>query len=308
MSLGFGPIGSSPLGGGGPLLIIEGEDPTVTSVTISPSNPTVAGGGNQTFTALVEGTGSFSQSVTWSATAGSINSGGVFTAPAATNNVQTITITATSNTDNTKSGTTVATVAAIPVTVSSVTVSPSSITMSGGGTQTFTALVVGTGGFSQAVTWSSNFGSINSSGLFTAPAATTSIRTITITATSVTNGSRTGTATVTIPALPFTVSSVVVSPPDITMNGDSTQNFTAFVYGTGNFSQSVTWSSNAGSIDSNGLFTAPAATENTQQVIVTATSVTDNTRSDTSVVTVSSNVDPEPPGEGVRFFFRNMFR
>lgn len=83
---------------------------TVTGVTVSPSTATVSGGETQTFTATVAGTGSPSQSVTWSTSAGSITAGGVLTAPAATGSVQTVTVTATSVQDGAYSGTSTVTV------------------------------------------------------------------------------------------------------------------------------------------------------------------------------------------------------
>lgn len=86
--------------------------PTVTSVTVSPNASTLNGSTTQQFTATVNGTDSPSQSVTWSANAGSITTGGLFTAPAATSSEQTITVTATSDQDDTKSGTATVTVLA----------------------------------------------------------------------------------------------------------------------------------------------------------------------------------------------------
>jgi hypothetical protein len=88
------------------------------------------------------------------------------------------------------------------VTVTSVVVSPSSVTLAGLATQQFTATVNGTNGVEQTVTWSATAGSIDASGLFTAPAASGGVQTITITATSTVDNTKTGTATVTIPALP----------------------------------------------------------------------------------------------------------
>jgi hypothetical protein len=171
---------------------------TVTGVTVSPAAPTVSGNATQQFTATVAGTGSPSQTVNWAASAGSINSAGLFTAPAATASAQTITITATSAQDNTKSGTATVTVPAS--TVTGVTVSPATATVTGGATQTFTATVAGTDSPSQAVTWTTSAGSINSSGVLTALATTSSTQTVTVTATSVQNNTKSGTATVTVPA------------------------------------------------------------------------------------------------------------
>jgi hypothetical protein len=85
---------------------------TVTGVTVSPSTATVAGFATQQFSASVAGTNSPSQSVTWSTSAGSINSSGLFTAPAGTASTQTVTVTATSAQDGTKSGTATVTISA----------------------------------------------------------------------------------------------------------------------------------------------------------------------------------------------------
>jgi hypothetical protein len=85
---------------------------TVSGVTVSPGTANVAGSGTQAFTASVAGTGSPSQAVNWSTSAGSINSAGVLTAPAATSGTQTVTVTATSAQDGSKSGTATVTVAA----------------------------------------------------------------------------------------------------------------------------------------------------------------------------------------------------
>lgn len=177
---------------------------TVTGVSVTPSTANVSGGTTQQFVASVAGQNSPSQSVTWTASAGSINSVGLFTAPAATSSVQTITITATSTQDATKSGTATATVAAAnaPVqTVDSVTVSPSASTLAGSGTQQFTATVSGSNAPSQSVSWTCSAGTISTSGMFTAPAATSSTQTITVTATSTQDNTKSGTATVTVNAL-----------------------------------------------------------------------------------------------------------
>ncbi len=87
----------------------------------------------------------------------------------------------------------------------SVTVSPATVGVGAGGTQQFTATVVGS--TNTAVTWSlsptTGAGSINTtSGLYTAPATVTTPQTVTITATSQANTSVKGTATLTLKATP----------------------------------------------------------------------------------------------------------
>lgn len=102
------------VGGGG--VVAPGGTPVtpiVTGVDISPSVVTLAGGATQQFVAAVQGLNSPSQAVTYATTAGSISSSGLFTAPAATSSQQTITITATSVADPSKSATATALVAAV---------------------------------------------------------------------------------------------------------------------------------------------------------------------------------------------------
>ena len=79
------------------------------SVSVSPSTASVASGGNQQFTATVAN--SSNQSVTWSATGGTISTAGLFTAPIVTTD-QTVTVKATSVADTSKSASATATVKA----------------------------------------------------------------------------------------------------------------------------------------------------------------------------------------------------
>jgi hypothetical protein len=68
--------------------------PSALTVAVTPSTKVLLSGGTQTFAATVSGAPS--QAVTWSASGGSIGSGGAFTAPTLTLGTQTITVTATS--------------------------------------------------------------------------------------------------------------------------------------------------------------------------------------------------------------------
>jgi hypothetical protein len=88
---------------------------SITAVSVSCSPSTVTSGGTSQCSATVSGTGSFSTAVNWSASAGTITSAGVFTAPTVTTSTV-VTITATSTQDSSKSGT------------ASVTVNPSTST------------------------------------------------------------------------------------------------------------------------------------------------------------------------------------
>lgn len=84
-----------------------------------------------------------------------------------------------------------------PATVTSVRVTCSPATVRSGGTSTCTATVDGSGNYNRAVTWTASAGSIAASGAFTAPLVS-SITPVTVTATSTQDGSRSGSATVTV--------------------------------------------------------------------------------------------------------------
>jgi len=76
---------------------------------------------------------------------------------------------------------------------------------------------------------------------------------------------------------------VSVSPASVTLLSNQKQQFTATVSGTSN--TGVTWSATAGSVDANGLYTAPVVTAQTNAV-VTATSNADSSKSAGAAVTV----------------------
>lgn len=183
---------------------------TVTSVVVSPSTAT----GSTQFSAQVNGANSPSQAVTWSKVGGgTLSTSGNFVAPAATNVVQTITITATSDLNPSKSGTATVTIAAAVVAppapvVTGVAVSPQLVALSGGASQQFSVVVSGTNAPSQAGSWTASAGQVSGSGLFSAPAATTSAQEITVTFTSAQDPSWSGHATVVVAA-------VVVTPPPV---------------------------------------------------------------------------------------------
>ena len=197
--------------------------PTVTSVTVLPSIITVPQGSTQQFTATVAGTNNPTQTVTWAVTGGaagtSISPAGLLTIgpnqPAGT-----LTVTATSTADPSRSGTSTVTVpapaAAATPTVTNVAVTPGIVTIPQGTTQQFNAQVTGTNNPPQTVTWTVTGGaagtSISPAGLLTVgpnqPAATLTVR-----ATSTADTSRSGTATVTVPAPPAAAAPPAVTAP-----------------------------------------------------------------------------------------------
>ena len=102
------------------------------------------------------------------------------------------------------------------------------------------------------MTWQASAGTISAIGLYTPPATVTTPLTVTITATSVADTGKTGTATLTVnPASAFTV-----TPATVTLSGGASQTFTTTP------AVAVNWSvsSGTGSITAAGVYTAPAVT------------------------------------------------
>src|SRR4029450_4870966 len=174
---------------------------------VSPATAFLYGGQTQQFTATVANAAN--TAVTWTASIGSISAAGLYTAPASISAQQSVTITATSQADNSAIGTATVTLSP-PISVS---VTPATVTLYGGQSQQFTATVANAA--NTAVTWTASLGSISPTGLYTAPTGISLLKPATITATSQADNSTTGTATVTL-SPPISVS---VTPATVTLYG-----------------------------------------------------------------------------------------
>ncbi|MBZ5615669.1 MAG: Ig-like domain-containing protein [Acidobacteriia bacterium] len=257
---------------------------TIPAVTVAvlPHVSTVILGASQQFTATV--TNATNTAVDWSLSgAGSLSNTGLYAAPASLTTPATVTVRAVSQADPDKTMSITFTIPAVAVSVS-----PANPTVILGATQQFSAVVANA--MNTAVTWTmTGPGSVSNAGLYAAPASLTTPATATITATSVADPSKSGSATVSIPAV-----AVSVTPPTATLFGGATQQFTAAVTNATN--QAVTWSvMGPGSTNSSGLYSAPAVIASQGTVTVKATSVADPTKSGTATVTlipISVTVSP----------------
>ena len=158
-----------------------GNPPPPSSVTVMPSSAMINKGGEQAFSATVNG--ATDQNVFWEieeavpktgdSTHGFISNAGVYVAPVAVPSIPTVTIKAIALADATKSGTAGVTLQAGPAV--SVAISPGSGQVATFGSIQFTASV--SGNANQAVTWKVNgvtgggpiTGAISTNGLFLAP-------------------------------------------------------------------------------------------------------------------------------------------
>ncbi len=228
-------------------------------------------------------------------TVGTISAAGLYTAPSAVPNPASVTVTAISVADTTKSASATVTISA-PQAIT-VTISPKTANVVAGLSQQFTATVTNT--TNTAVTWQVNnmtggnatVGTISASGLYTAP-ATVPAGAVTVKAISAADTTKSDTAAVTV-VLPV---SVTLSPKTPSVQAGFTQQFTATV--ANNSNMGVTWQVNGiaggnttvGTISTSGLYTAPAAVPGTNPVTVKAVSIADTTKFDTATVTITPPV------------------
>jgi hypothetical protein len=307
---------ADPTQSGAALLTITAA-PAPVSVSVAPGTASLQTGGSQAFTATVANT--TNTAVTWqvngtvggNSTVGTISSAGAYTAPAAVPSPATVTVTAVSVADPTKSGAAQVTLSAAPPPPPpvSVSVAPATASLQTGGSQAFTTTVANT--TNTAVTWqvngvvggNSTVGTISSSGAYTAPAAVPSPATVSVTAVSVADPTKSGAAQVTLSAAPPPPPPVVVSvaPGTASLQTGASQEFTAAVTNTTN--AAVTWQVNGttggdatvGVISTSGVYSAPSLVPSPATVTVTAVSAADPARFGSAQVKIMPPSNAAPP-------------
>lgn len=257
-------------------------------LTVSPSTATVVQGGSLQLS--YSSTISIGQAkVAWDLwpQVGSVSSTGLYTAPAsvsASTSVRVV-VYVIPVTKTTAPLIVAANLTVVPVSVS---VTPSTSSLGPNQTQAFTATVTNT--TNTAVTWSTSpaVGTVSASGLYTAPASIASAQSVTVTAKSVADGTKTAVATVSL--VPPVI--VKLNQTSVALTQGKTTQFTASVANATN--TSVTWSLSpaVGTISSSGLYTAPSVISVQQTVTVTATSVASPAVLASATITLSPPVQP----------------
>lgn len=259
--------------------------PTVSSVTVAPASATLDPNDTQQLTATVTvNPATADQTVTWTSSntsVATVSTSGLVTAVAQGS----ATITATSNLDNTKSGTCAVTVnaPAAPEPVTSIDLNKSTSTLGIGSSETLTVTYnpanANTG---KAVNWTSsdsNIATVDNSGKVTGVAAGTA----TITATSTTDNTITASCTVTVEAIPVT--GVTLNPATANVQVNGTTTLTANVQPTNATNKTVNWSTsdaNIATVNNNGVVTGVAAGS------ATITATADGNKTATCTVTVTA--------------------
>ncbi|WP_263416350.1 DUF1800 family protein [Terriglobus albidus] len=193
---------------------------SVTPQTIAPSSTSVTLGKTQQF--------SSPGATSWTASAGTITSSGLYTAPSTMPSSKTVTVTATG-----PGGSANAAVTLVPLPPQ--TIVPAAVSLNLGVTQQFTS--------AGATGWTASAGTISSTGLYTAPSVQPAGGTATVTATG-----PGGTATAIITVINSTPTTI--SPVSASLILGTTQQFSS---GGG-----TTWTAQYGTVSSTGLYTAPA--------------------------------------------------
>lgn len=275
------------------------------NVNVSPAATTIQTNSTQQFTASV--TGTTTTTVNWSvngvpggnSSIGTISGAGLYTAPSAVPSPATLMITATSTASPSSSGFAILTIIPPPAPVV-VTVAPTSGSLKVTNQFQFTASVSGAPAGQTGVNWSVNtvpggnatFGSITPAGVYTAPPSVPSPAVVNITATSQFQSNASATSNVTI--LPL--DTITMTPTLVTVQTGLGAQF--FVTVTGLANTAVTYkvngvaggNSTVGTIDTNGLYFAPAIVPMPATVTLTATSVADPTLIATAMITIAPPV------------------
>ena len=153
---------------------------SITSVVITTNAGLIKTGQSVIFNATVAGTGNFNSAVTWAVngvTGGDTTNGtipnGNYTAPAALPPTNPVTITATSVEDHSKN-------ASVTVNIFAISINPATASVAFNHTKQFTAVVSGVS--NPVIVWSAQLGSVDATGLYTAPTTPGTNSTDTVTA------------------------------------------------------------------------------------------------------------------------------
>lgn len=289
------------------------------SVVVTPATGTLLLASTQAFKAAVSNTSN--TAVAWSvngvsggnATVGTITSDGTYTAPADLPPQPSVTITATSQADPSKSGS--ATLALSSDIV--VAVTPSAANAELGSTQAFHASISSSGKPDTAVAWSlvgaacpASCGTIDANGNYTAPGVLPAPSSVTITAQSVADPSKQGTASVVITsnftlalAPPGTIapgSSAILTATLTPVPGSQPSNgLTWSVSGSGctgatcgTLSAATTQSASSGASSWTTTYTAPATAPSPNSIVVTVTAAADPSKKAQATISISSGGNP----------------
>jgi hypothetical protein len=267
----------------------------VVAIQVTPGDTSVNEGASRTFTAtaILSDSTTSPIGVTWAASGGTIDAGGVYQAGSTAGKFHVI----ATWSSGAMSDTAVVDVAAPDPTLVDVVLKPASYSLTTGGSKQFSAYGHNSLGDSVAVQASFNAtgGTITSGGLYTAGSTTGTYRVVA----SASGLADTAAVTLTAP----TLVDVVLKPASYSMSTGTSKQFTA--YGHNSLGDSVavqaSFSATGGTITTGGLYTA-GTTGGTYRVIASASG-----HADTAAVTLSAPTSPTPTSTGTGLPF-GMYR
>ncbi|MFN0178718.1 MAG: beta strand repeat-containing protein [Gemmatimonadales bacterium] len=255
--------------------------PRVTGLSVTPATAALTTGGVQQFTAAASWSdgSTATPSLVWSATGGSVTSTGQFTAGTATGTFRVIARDAAA----TVADTSFVTIGSPAPVLQAIVINPGSLTLGADEQQQFYVSGVWTNGGTAipSVTWSTNGGSISSTGKYRAGENAGVFRVIA----KQTNGTLADTALVTV-TVSATLTGIVLTPPSGSVQpGGNLQFAVSGVWSAGGVGvPPVTYSATGGTITSSGLFTAGSGS-GTFRVVATQVG---GSLADTSAVTITT--------------------
>ena len=312
-----GCAGSSGGAGASSAAVQPPPTPSSITVTVAPATTSLLLGNTQTFDATI--TGGTDTTVSWSVNAiaggapptGTISAAGVYTAPADLPLAPTVQITATSNSDPTKSATATLTITSDVA----IALTPSAAGVELGAIQAFRAAISSSGHPDTAIRWSISgaacptvCGSLGANGNYTAPQILPTPATATVTAQSVADPSKQASAAVTITSN----FSLQLSAPASVASGGSGVIAAAFTPVPGsNPSTTLSWTLSGagcsgtscgllvvvttralggGAVSTSATYTAPVTPPNPNTVTVTVTPQADPSKKAQANVTIQPGV------------------
>jgi parallel beta-helix repeat protein len=230
---------------------------TIVSLTVSPRNTTLNPGATNRFsaTATLSDGSLVLPSLSWTATGGTVDSTGLYTAGSVPGTYMAI-----ATTTNGVADTATVTVTASAPVVAQITLSPATTTLVEGGSKQFSAIGKASDGSTVGVSpaFTATGGTVTPAGVYTAGMNPGSFRVIATDP--VTSVADTAAVTVTVPAA--TLQSIILTPSTVSLSPGGTQQFAA----SGKMSDGstatvpVTFAATGGAISSSGMFTAGTTT------------------------------------------------
>ncbi len=264
------------------VITLTAAPPMLQAVILTPSSAALATGATQQFSVSGQWSNgaTTAPAVTYSATGGTVSTGGLYTAGATAG---TFRIIATQQ-GGTLADTSSVTLTTTPPVLQAVILTPSSAALATGSTQQFSVSGQWSNGATTApaVTYSATGGTVTTGGLYAAGSTAGAFRVIATQQ----GGTLADTSTVTLTATPPVLQAVILTPSSAALATGATQQFSV----SGQWSNgtttapAVTYSATGGTVTTGGLYTA-GGTAGTFRVVATQQG---GTLADTSTVTLTA--------------------